>query len=327
MHEDYNNVDILQFQKTKKALMAPMAGVTDAAFRSIVQQYGAGLCYTEMISAKALRFRNKKTFALADVAQREAPIAVQLFGSDPADFAYAIPCLEDYMGEKIVLFDINMGCPAPKIVNNGEGSALMQSPPLAAEIITTAKQNTKLPVTAKIRKGFKEPNAVAFAETLEQAGLEAIAMHGRLRIYYYNGEADISSIKEVVEAVRIPVVANGDIFSPKAAENMLAQTGAVGIMVARGALGNPFLFSQIQDYFELGTYKQPSLADICMAMLSHANIAASIKGERFAMIEFRKHAAWYIKGIRGAATLRKEALEIQTLQDVKALAHKAFGIV
>lgn len=321
-----NNMDILQFYKTKKALMAPMAGITDAAFRTVVQQHSAGLCYTEMISAKALRFHNKKTFALADVAANEARIAVQLFGKDPADFAYAIPCLEDYMGENIILFDINMGCPAPKIVNNGEGSALMCSPTIAAEIMVAAKQSTKLPVTAKIRKGFTKPNATEFAKVLQQAGADAIAMHGRLRTEYYSGEADITSIKEVVEAVEIPVVANGDIFSPEAAQNMLMQTNAAGIMVARGALGNPFLFSQIHDYFETGAYNKPSLSDIGRAMLSHAKIAANIKGEKVAMVEFRKHTAWYIKGIRGAAALRTQALAIQTLQDVYTLAHKAFGI-
>ena len=300
--------------------LAPLAGITDQAFRQIAAEQGAGLTYTEMVSAKGLKFHNRRTFDLLGVSEAEGRAAVQLFGREPETIARTAAMLEQVMGEKIALFDVNMGCPAPKIVNNGEGSALMKEPKLAGEIICALKKAVKSPVTAKFRKGFDaaHANCVSFAEVLEQAGADGIAVHGRLREQYYEGKADWDAIAEVKRAVRIPVIANGDVFAPEDAQAILRHTGADGVMVARGALGNPQIFGQIRSYLERGTYERPSLSGKVETALRQARLATEQKGEEIAMKEFRKHAAWYVKGIAGAAKLRQRAVSLSSYQELVA---------
>lgn len=300
--------------------LAPLAGITDKAFRQIASEQGAGLTYTEMVSAKGLKFHNRRTFDLLGISEAEGRAAIQLFGREPDTIAHTAAMLEQVMGEKIALFDLNMGCPAPKIVNNGEGSALMKEPKLAGEIVRALKKAVKSPVTVKFRKGFDaaHANCVLFAEVLEQAGADGIAVHGRLREQYYEGKADWDAIAEVKRAVRIPVIANGDIFTPEDARAILQHTGADGIMVARGALGNPQIFGQIKSYFEQGTYERPSLLEKAETALRQARLAIEQKGEAIAMKEFRKHAAWYVKGIGGAARLRQKAVSLSSYQELTA---------
>lgn len=300
--------------------LAPLAGITDKAFRQVAAEQGAGLTYTEMVSAKGLKFHNCRTFELLGISEAEGKAAIQLFGREPDTIAHTAAMLEQVMGEKIALFDINMGCPAPKIVNNGEGSALMKEPKLAGEIVRALKRAVKSPVTVKFRKGFDAAhvNCVSFAEVLEQAGADGIAVHGRLREQYYEGKADWDVIAEVKQAVRIPVIANGDIFTPEDARTILQHTGADGIMVARGALGNPQIFGQIKSYLESGAYERPSLSEKIEIALRQARLAIEQKGEEIAMKEFRKHAAWYVKGIAGAAKLRQRAVSLSSYQELTA---------
>lgn len=307
------------FQYAKnKIFLAPLAGITDLAFRQVAAEQGAGLTYTEMVSAKGLKFQNRRTFELLEISQAEGKAAVQLFGREPEIIADTAAMLEQRMGEKVALFDINMGCPAPKIVNNGEGSALMQEPKLAGEIISGLKRAVSLPVTAKFRKGFASDTCVSFAKTLEEAGADGIAVHGRLREQYYEGRADWDAIAAVKAAVKIPVIANGDIFVPEDARAILEHTRADGLMVARGALGNPFLFSQIQSYLATGSYETPGLWEKAQVALHQAELAIRQKGEEIAMKEFRKHAAWYTKGLPGAARLRRSATTICKFDDLRA---------
>lgn len=296
--------------------LAPLAGITDMAFRQVAAELGAGLTYTEMVSAKGLKFQNRRTFDLLEISRAEGRAAVQLFGREPETIAATAAMLEQRMGEKIALFDVNMGCPAPKIVNNGEGSALMREPKLAGEIVSALKAAVRLPVTAKFRKGFDSDTCVCFAKVLEEAGADGIAVHGRLREQYYEGRADWDAIAAVKAAVRIPVIANGDVFTPEDARAILEHTRSDGVMVARGALGNPFLFSQIQSYLATGSYETPGFAKKAQIALHQAELAVHQKGEEIAMKEFRKHAAWYTKGLPGAARLRRSATAICTLDEL-----------
>lgn len=305
----------------KGALLAPMAGVTDAAFRQVAQENGALLCFTEMVNVKGLLYGNSKSLDIARVFPEEGKVGIQLFGREPEDFARAIALLEDIEGEHIAAFDINMGCPAPKIVNNGEGAALMKEPVLAVRILRSAKETSSLPVTVKFRKGFDRDsvNCVEFAQMAEEAGVDALTMHGRLREDYYAGAADWDAIAAVKRAVGIPVIANGDVFSPEDAGNMLVHTGADGVMVGRGALGNPFIFRQVADFLASGKYAQVHSVQRLETMKRQALLCLRIKGEHLAMIEFRKHAAWYLKGLPGAAVLRKAALSIEKMEDLQVL--------
>lgn len=310
----------------KPVFLAPMAGVTDYAFREICRHHGADMTYSEMISAKGLKYNSKRTFELADVHNGER-LVVQLFGRDPADIAHAIEMLQERQGEQIICFDLNMGCPAPKIVNNGEGSALMKEPLLAAAIVDAAKRVAECPVTVKFRKGFdaEHSNYLQFAQMMQEAGADAITIHGRLREEYYSGKADWNCIAQVKKTVHIPVVANGDIFVPEDALAILRQTQADGMMVARGALGNPFLFEQIKQYLQNGTYKAVEMERKAGVILQQAELSCMAKGERRAMQEFRKHAAWYLKGVRGAAALRQQAINITSMDDLKKLVQHVFG--
>ncbi len=295
--------------------LAPMAGVSDLAFRIICDRFGAGLSYTEMVSAKALSFGDKKTNTLMDT--KNLPTAVQLFGSDSKVMADAVPEVE-----KFGLFtDINMGCPAPKIAGNGEGSALMRDLNKAERIIGEVCDKATKPVTVKMRSGWDESsiNAVELAKIAENCGASAITVHGRTREQYYSGKADRNIIRKVVQSVSIPVIANGDIFSAEDAKSMLDETGAAAVMIGRGSQGNPWIFRQILEYFESGhveTIPTPR-EKIAMAM-EHITLLCSIKGEYIGIREARKHASWYIKGIPGAAQLRNKINSATSLFEMES---------
>lgn len=297
-------------------ILAPMAGVTDLPFRLLCREQGCGLLYTEMVSAKAIQYNNKNTYALLEIEQGEHPIALQLFGSEPDIMADTAARLEEGPYD---IFDINMGCPVPKIVNNGEGSALMKNPELAAEIVSAMVRAVKKPVTVKFRKGFTEDsvNAVEFAKRLEQAGAAAVAVHGRTRQQYYSGQADWDIIRKVKEAVSIPVIGNGDIVSPESAKAMLEETGCDGLMIGRGVRGNPWLFRQIKDYLETGSYeKNVSAHEVKEMILRHGKLQLQYKGEYTAIREMRKHVAWYTAGYPHSAALRNEVNQVETWEEL-----------
>ena len=295
-------------------ILAPMAGVTDLPFRVLCREQGAGCVVTEMVSAKAILYNNKNTRELLQIDPAERPAAVQLFGSEPDIMAEIAARLEEGPYDYI---DVNMGCPVPKIVNNGEGSALMKNPKRAKEVLTAMVKAVKKPVTVKFRKGFNDlsVNAVEFAKMAESCGVAAVAVHGRTREQYYSGKADWDIIRQVKEAVRIPVIGNGDIFTPEDAGRMLKETGCDGIMVARGAKGNPWLFGRINHYLDTGeVLPGPSMAEIKAMILRHGRMLVQFKGEGVAMREMRGHMAWYTKGMPHSATLRNEINQVETLE-------------
>ena len=272
-------------------ILAPMAGVTDLPFRVLCREQGAGCVVTEMVSAKAVLYNNKNTRELLQIDPAERPAAVQLFGSEPDIMAEIAARLEEGPYDYI---DVNMGCPVPKIVNNGEGSALMKNPERAKEVLTAMVKAVKKPVTVKFRKGFNDlsVNAVEFAKMAESCGVAAVTVHGRTREQYYSGKADWDIIRQVKEAVRIPVIGNGDIFTPEDAGRMLKETGCDGIMVARGAKGNPWLFGRINHYLDTGeVLPGPSMAEIKAMILRHGRMLVQFKGEGVAMREMRGHMA------------------------------------
>lgn len=295
-------------------ILAPMAGVTDLPFRVLCREQGAGCVVTEMVSAKAVLYNNKNTRELLQIDPAERPAAVQLFGSEPDIMAEIAARLEEGPYDYI---DVNMGCPVPKIVNNGEGSALMKNPGQAKKVLTAMVKAVKKPVTVKFRKGFNDlsVNAVEFAKMAESCGVAAVAVHGRTREQYYSGKADWDIIRQVKEAVRIPVIGNGDIFTPEDAGRMLKETGCDGIMVARGAKGNPWLFGRINHYLDTGeVLPGPSMAEIKAMILRHGRMLVQFKGEGVAMREMRGHMAWYTKGMPHSATLRNEINQVETLE-------------
>ncbi len=295
-------------------ILAPMAGVTDLPFRVLCREQGAGCVVTEMVSAKAVLYNNKNTRELLQIDPAERPAAVQLFGSEPDIMAEIAARLEEGPYDYI---DVNMGCPVPKIVNNGEGSALMKNPERAKEVLTAMVKAVKKPVTVKFRKGFNDlsVNAVEFAKMAESCGVAAVAVHGRTREQYYSGKADWDIIRQVKEAVRIPVIGNGDIFTPEDAGRMLKETGCDGIMVARGAKGNPWLFGRINHYLDTGeVLPGPSMAEVKAMILRHGRMLVQFKGEGVAMREMRGHMAWYTKGMPHSATLRNEINQVETLE-------------
>ena len=295
-------------------ILAPMAGVTDLPFRVLCREQGAGCVVTEMVSAKAVLYNNRNTRELLQIDPDERPAAVQLFGSEPDIMAEIAARLEEGPYDYI---DVNMGCPVPKIVNNGEGSALMKNSERAKEVLTAMVKAVKKPVTVKFRKGFNDlsVNAVEFAKMAESCGVAAVAVHGRTREQYYSGKADWDIIRQVKEAVRIPVIGNGDIFTPEDAGRMLKETGCDGIMVARGAKGNPWLFGRINHYLDTGeVLPGPSMAEIKAMILRHGRMLVQFKGEGVAMREMRGHMAWYTKGMPHSATLRNEINQVETLE-------------
>lgn len=300
-------------------ILAPMAGVTDLPFRLLCKEQGAGLLCMEMVSAKAILYKNKNTEELLTIDSRENPVSLQLFGSDPDIMSEIAKQIEE---RPFDILDINMGCPVPKVVNNGDGSALMKNPVLAGQIIEKTARAIKKPVTVKIRKGFDENsiNAVEMAHIAQESGAAAVAVHGRTREQYYSGNADWDIIRQVKEAVSIPVIGNGDI---KTAEDVIAmerQTGCDGFMIARGAEGNPWIFRQILHYFETGEHlAKPSFKEVTDMLLRHARMQLEFKGEYTGIREIRKHAAWYTAGYRNSSKLRGRINEVESFADLQAL--------
>lgn len=297
-------------------LMAPLAGVTDRTYRGILTELGADLTYTEMVSAKALHYQNENTRQLLRLAENQKFIAVQLFGSDPEILAETAAGFEDH--PEIVLIDINMGCPAPKIVKNGEGAALMLDPHKAAEIIHQVKLRTTKPVTCKFRRGFAlgQESALDFAKAMEAAGADLITVHGRYREQFYAGDSDRTIIRQIKAAVKIPVIGNGDIFSGSDAQRMLTETGCDGIMVARGALGNPYIFREIKAHLSGQPYAPPGDAERIDLAIVHFNGAITDMGEYTGVREMRKHLGWYLKGMHQAARYRDLINHAETANQV-----------
>lgn len=310
-----------------RALLAPMAGVSDRAYRELCVRFGAGYCVSEMVSSKALSFNSKKSEDLMDISEYERPCGIQIFGDDPecmADAArHAMQNLPD-------IIDINMGCPAPKISSNGSGSALMRNPQLCGEIVQAVVKSCDVPVTVKIRKGWDDGNinAVEVAKICEQAGASAITVHGRTRMQYYKPPVDYEIIRKVKQAVRIPVIANGDIDSAQKAKQVIEQTQCDLVMVGRATLGNPWIFSQINSYLENPEkpLEYPAFEERLEVMIEHISKMVEYKGEHMALLQARKLVAGYFKGMRGASSLRNEAGRISTLEDLYALKDKALSL-
>lgn len=303
-----------------KLALAPMAGVTDAAFRQICAENGAGYTYTELISSKALCHGDKKTRGLLAPFPGERPFAVQIFGSDPACMAEAAGIAAELSGADVV--DLNMGCPVGKVVKSGDGAALMRDPEKAARIAEAAVKASPVPVTAKIRRGWDmgSQNAVEVARLLEQAGVSAIAVHGRTRVQMYGGQADWNCIKAVKEAVGVPVIANGDIFSPEDAVRILERTGADMAMIGRGCFGNPWLFAQAKALLEgRPAPPLPPLEERCDTAVRQIELSAALRGERTAVLEARRHYCWYLKGIPHAGYYKEQIVRMNTLEDVYAV--------
>ena len=300
-------------------ILAPMAGVTDLPFRLLCKEQGAGLICTEMISAKAIYFKNKNTETLMEIDERERPVSLQLFGSDPDLMAEIARQIEP---RNFDILDINMGCPVPKVVNNGEGSALMKNPRLVHEIVSKVSNAIEKPLTIKIRKGFAEDcvNAVEIAKIAEDAGAAAVAVHGRTREQYYAGNADWDIIRKVKEAVSIPVIGNGDVDSPQKAEALVRETGCDGIMIGRAVQGNPWLFSQILHYQKTGELlPKPGMEEVKEMILRHAKMQLEYKGNYTGMREMRKHVAWYTTGMPHSASVRRMVNEEESYEQLEEL--------
>ncbi|NCB92895.1 MAG: tRNA dihydrouridine synthase DusB [Clostridia bacterium] len=303
-------------------ILAPMAGVTDLPFRLLCREQGVGLLCMEMVSAKAIYYNNKNTESLMKIEPEERPVSLQLFGSDPMIMSEMAKRIEE---KPFDILDINMGCPVPKVVNNGEGSALMKNPKLVGEIVSAVAKAVRKPLTVKIRKGFDEENvnAVEIARIIEESGAAAVAVHGRTRQQYYSGKADWDIIRAVKEAVSIPVIGNGDVNSPESAKRMLEETGCDGIMIGRAAQGNPWIFSRVDHYLDTGELlERPKIEEVKKMILRHAALQVKYKGEYTAIREMRKHVAWYTAGYPHSARLRAAINEIETMEQLLDMIEK-----
>ena len=305
------------FETPGNVFLAPMAGVTDLPFRLICKQFEASLLYTEMINAKAVCYEDKNTFDMLLVEDEEKPVAVQIFGSEPGFMAEAARTLTEL--NRFEIIDINMGCPAPKVVKAGDGSALMKNPKLAYDIVNKVKAATKLPVTVKFRKGWDEQsiNALEFGKLMQEAGADAVTLHGRTREQYYSGTADWEIIKELKEKLSIPVIANGDITSFEAAERILDITKADALMIGRGAQGNPFIFKEVNDYMESAILPKKICPKLKIdTAISHYKLALKYKTQHKAVTEMRKHLGWYLKGLKNSARIKDHINKMYEPSDV-----------
>ena len=319
------NLTIGNVKLANPCILAPMAGVTDLPFRLLCREQGAGLLSMEMVSAKALSFHNKNTQDLLEIAEGENPIALQLFGSDADLIARMAKEIEE---RPFDILDLNMGCPVPKVVNNGEGSALMKNPKRVEEIVAKTVKAVKKPVTVKIRKGFDEEhvNAVEIARIIEASGAAAVAVHGRTREQYYSGAADWDIIRQVKEAVSIPVIGNGDVTSAVRAEQMMKETGCDGVMIGRAARGNPWIFRETAEYLATGNMpERPGRREIKEMILRHCELQLRYKGEYTGIREMRKHVAWYTAGLPHSARLRGRVNEIETMEELKEMLEESFS--
>ena len=299
-----------------QVILAPMAGVTDLPFRLLCKEQGAGLLCMEMVSAKAIYYNSKNTEELMEIRPEECPVSLQLFGSDADIMAEMAKRIEE---RPFAILDINMGCPVPKVVNNHEGSALMKNPKLVEEIVSKVSRAISKPVTVKIRRGFDEEhlNAVEIAKIAESAGAAAVAVHGRTREQYYAGKADWDCIRDVKEAVKIPVIGNGDIVDAQSAKAMLTHTGCDGIMIGRGAQGNPWIFNEVVNYLETGVIpKRPTMEEVRRTVEKHARLQLEIKGEYIGVREMRKHLSWYTTGYPNSARFRQMINTMETMEEL-----------
>ncbi len=299
-----------------KVFLSPMAGVTDLPFRLICKEQNCGMLYTEMINAKALCYDDENTKKMLKIEDAEHPVAVQIFGSEPEFMGRAAEIMNDYPNE---ILDINMGCPAPKVIKNGDGSALMRNPKLAEEVLKAVVKNSKKPVTVKIRKGWDDEhiNALEIAKIAEASGISALAIHGRTREQYYSGKADWDIISQIKKSISIPVIGNGDIFTVEDSINMLDKTNCDAIMIGRGSQGNPWIFKRINYYMQTGEIlPEPTLEEKINTAIKHLGMAVDEHGEYVAVREMRKHIAWYLKGLRNSARVRDEINKIETYEEV-----------
>lgn len=327
MCKNMDNLNIGGVPLKSHAVLAPMAGVSDRAYRELCVRFGAAYCVSEMVSSKALSFNSKKSEELMEISDLERPCGIQIFGDDPKCMADAA---KHALENKPDIIDINMGCPAPKISSNGSGSALMKNPRLCGEIVKAVTAVTDIPVTVKIRKGWDDDsvNAVEVAKICESAGAAAITVHGRTRQQYYKPPVDYDIIRAVRESVSVPVIANGDIDSAERAKEVMDITGCDLVMIGRATLGNPWIFSQINAYLENPNVKihTPDLEERLGVMIEHIGKMVEYKGEHMAMLQARKLVVGYFKGMKGAAALRNEAGKIKTLDDLYELRHKALSL-
>ena len=301
-------------------VLAPMAGVTDLPYRRLVKEQGCGLVYTEMVSAKGLIHGNEKTKKLLTIADDERPVALQLFGNQPKDLAEAAQIVEKESAPEII--DLNVGCPAPKIVSSGYGSALMKTPELLGDIVAAMNAAVETPITVKIRAGWDDEirNAVKIAQIAEENGAQALAIHGRTREEFYQGQADWQVIKKVKEALEVPVLGNGDVFDPKDAEEMLEKTNCDGVMIGRGAKGNPWIFKRIAEYLSNGEIiSLPEPQQKITTAINHLRKLVEYKGEYVGVREMRKHAAWYLKGLKNCTVIKEKINHAESLDEMVAI--------